>query len=71
MSNICDEEGEANGGVFVGDSIVSIFSVSSPFPKDGISCLAERRFTHIAAYELQHAFYPRFKIGHENKLKNL
>jgi hypothetical protein len=25
MNNICDEEGEANGGVFVGDSIVSIF----------------------------------------------
>lgn len=44
MNNICNEEGEANGGVFVGDSIVSI-STSKHFSM-GFPAFVKAAFSH-------------------------
>ena len=64
MNNICDEEGEANGGVFVGDSIVLISSVSFHF-----SC--EMGFPAFLQHRLAHPKHASFiQMHHQSSGKN-
>ena len=57
MNNICDEEGEANGGVFVGDTIVSMLCSLLGFPAS--------LHTPKSEVSKRKVCYPSFKISHK------